>query len=184
MLMHSFSEDTSTLTELLAIPHSSSRANRRSGPHQDLELEPPSATTPHWHTRQQRTTQEDWQNDRVQPASNHYPRQPLAPSSRQEVALDGLEALRQAVKQAEERGVRLGSLRQRQFFESKPAERIPIHADPLSPLRERDLEAMQALFQLENIGEIEADVTQMLLKLWPEPCWEDSPLEFLKDFLT
>lgn len=180
MLMHSFDEDPSTLTELLAIPNSSPHPK---GHIEHQELEPPPVTAAHWHGRIQRKTREDWLRDRSKPSIYHL-RQPPTPSSRQEVALDGLEALRQAVKQAEAEGVRLGSLRQREFFQSKPPERIPAHAEPLSPLRERDLEAMQALFQLENMGEIEVDITQMLLRLWPEPCWDDSPLDFLKDFLT
>lgn len=183
MLMHSFNEDTSTLIELLAIPSADASPNGHIEPPYDLGLEPPSIKAHPWSTWKQRGTPGDSSCDRNQRFS-YLPRQSLPPSSRQEVALDGLEALRQAVKQAEARGVRLGSPRQREFFQSKPLERIPIHADPLSPLRERDLEAMQALFQSDHMGEIETDITQMLLRLWPEPCWDDSPLDFLHDFLT
>ncbi|MGI0486815.1 hypothetical protein ACN4EK_15345 [Pantanalinema rosaneae CENA516] len=185
MLMHSFDEDTSTLTELLAISDAAASSDGHLDPFYDLELEPPpSVQVHHWSSRKPSMHRDDWQSDRRQGSHYDPPRHRLIPSSRQEVALDGLEALRQAVKQAEERGVRLGSIRQREFFQAKPPERIPIHAEPLSPLRERDLAAMQALFQVNNIGEIEADITQMLLKLWPEPCWDDSPLDFLKDYLT
>ncbi|WP_432808518.1 hypothetical protein [Pantanalinema sp. GBBB05] len=177
--MHSFDEDSSTLTELLAISNSFPRPNGHIEHHCDGE---PPAVTAQWHHWKQRTTREGWLDDRSE-QSVYRSGSSLHPSLRQEVALDGLEALRQAVKQAEAKGVRLGSLRQREFFQSQPAERIPIHAEPLSPLRARDLEAMQALFQVENMGEIEIDITQMLLRLWPEPCWEDSPLDFLQDFL-
>lgn len=56
-------------------------------------------------------------------------------------------------------------------------------ADPLAPLRDRDQAALQAFFELGNMYEIEADITRYLLLLWPEPCWEDDPFDFLQDFL-
>ncbi|MBF2027162.1 MAG: hypothetical protein IGS48_10405 [Oscillatoriales cyanobacterium C42_A2020_001] len=57
------------------------------------------------------------------------------------------------------------------------------YADPISPLRERDIQALAVLFQRDDIAMIEADLTQMLLRLLPEPCWEEDGFEFLKEFL-
>lgn len=57
------------------------------------------------------------------------------------------------------------------------------HAAPLMPLRERDVEALSEYFDHEHIQEIEADVIRNLLIRWPEPCWEDEPLDFLRDYL-
>lgn len=57
------------------------------------------------------------------------------------------------------------------------------YASPLAPLRERDEIALAAWFQREDIHEIETDIAAHLLKLLPEPCWEDNPLDFLKEFL-
>ncbi len=57
------------------------------------------------------------------------------------------------------------------------------HAEPLSPLRSRDLVELIGLFQQANMGEIEADLQRYLSLLCPEPCWEEDPLEFLREFL-
>ncbi len=57
------------------------------------------------------------------------------------------------------------------------------HAAPLMPLRERDIEVLSDYFEHEHIQEIEADVIRNLLIRWPEPCWEDEPLDFLQDYL-
>lgn len=56
-------------------------------------------------------------------------------------------------------------------------------AAPLSPLRDRDLRALSELFLTDTMSEIEADVAQLLIRLQPEPCWEDDPFAFLQDFL-
>lgn len=53
------------------------------------------------------------------------------------------------------------------------------YADPLSPLRERDLLALAALFQRDDMYAIEADVKHKLLLLLPEPCWDDDTFAFL-----
>lgn len=47
------------------------------------------------------------------------------------------------------------------------------YAAPLSPLRERDILALAALFQRDDMYTIEADVKHKLLSLLPEPCWDD-----------
>jgi hypothetical protein len=56
-------------------------------------------------------------------------------------------------------------------------------ASPLSSLRDRDLAVLEDLFVRQDINAIEADLTQMLLRLLPAPCWEEDPFEFLKEFL-
>lgn len=57
------------------------------------------------------------------------------------------------------------------------------HATPLAPLRERDVQALSDWFDREDIHHVETDVIRNLLLRWPEPCWEDDPLEFLGDYL-
>ena len=57
------------------------------------------------------------------------------------------------------------------------------HAAPLMPLRERDLQMLSDYFDHDHIQEIEADVIRNLLIRWPEPCWEDEPLDFVRDYL-
>lgn len=56
-------------------------------------------------------------------------------------------------------------------------------AAPVSPLRSRDCIALAELFERDDIHAIEADVSQRLLALLPEPCWEDDVFDFLKEFL-
>lgn len=117
--------------------------------------------------------------------SSHYQSVLLRDSYQPQAELDGLYALRQAA--------RLKTLRQRTSSRSKVAFAIlPNTADygtldsyaaPLSPLRERDLTALAALFQRDDIYAIEADVSHRLLSLLPEPCWEDDVFAFLQEFL-
>lgn len=66
---------------------------------------------------------------------------------------------------------------------SQSSERLGTFADPLSPLRERDLFALEGLFQRSDMYWIEADVNQMLLHLLPEPCWDEDAFDFLREFL-
>lgn len=56
-------------------------------------------------------------------------------------------------------------------------------AAPLMPLRTRDLAVLEDLFQQEKIDEVEAEILRILFFLHPEPCWEDDPLDFLKEYL-
>ncbi|PSB19774.1 hypothetical protein C7B65_10420 [Phormidesmis priestleyi ULC007] len=56
------------------------------------------------------------------------------------------------------------------------------HAAPLSPLRDRDLVALDEFFDRDDLLDLEQDVNRHLLRLFPEPCWEDA-LSFLKDYL-
>jgi hypothetical protein len=57
------------------------------------------------------------------------------------------------------------------------------HADPLMPLRQRDEQVLMDLFKQEDIEAIEADIAINLLWRCPEPCWEDNPFEFLREYL-
>ncbi len=104
------------------------------------------------------------------------------PQVASEVDPDGLEALQQAAQRGELQKQRSGW---KQWDTIAPASGYEFlnYADPLSPLKARDEEALMALFQGGNMAEIEADISHCLLQLLPEPCWEEDPLEFLKDFL-
>ena len=53
----------------------------------------------------------------------------------------------------------------------------------LNSLRERDWEALNSLFDRDDSDEIEAEIKSKLVWLVPEPCWEDNPFEFLREFL-
>jgi hypothetical protein len=75
-----------------------------------------------------------------------------------------------------------GDLR-KELLPSQPSARLGAFADPLSPLRERDLFALEGLFQRSDMYWIEADVNQMLLHLLPEPCWDEDAFDFLHEFL-
>lgn len=88
-------------------------------------------------------------------------------------AADGLAALKQAAEQAAQRRP-----------QTQPISYQELHAAPLSPLRERDLEAMNLFFQREDMPQIEAEVNHLLLRLLPAPCWEEDALEFLREFLA
>ncbi len=57
------------------------------------------------------------------------------------------------------------------------------YAPPLMPLKQRDTKALTKLFEREDIDEIEADINQRLLRLIPEPCWDDNPFDFLAEYL-
>lgn len=57
------------------------------------------------------------------------------------------------------------------------------YAAPLMPLRERDNQVLSELFKQDGIDEIEADILNNLIQRFPEPCWEDDPLEFLEEYL-
>ncbi|XGV96721.1 MAG: hypothetical protein ACAF41_28860 [Leptolyngbya sp. BL-A-14] len=110
----------------------------------------------------------------------------LKPSS-QDVDLDGLYALRQAaaLKTMRQMQPRSGSTSLVALSDKRIAatlDQFPF-AEPLSPLRERDLTALSEFFQRDDITVLEADINQRLLLLLPEPCWEDSPFDFLTEFL-
>ncbi len=57
------------------------------------------------------------------------------------------------------------------------------HASPLMPLRDRDLKVLVELFTQEEIESIEEDIRCNLMRRAPEPCWEDDPFSFLREYL-
>jgi len=58
-----------------------------------------------------------------------------------------------------------------------------VHAPPLSALKERDWKALKELFDRKDGDEIEADINSKLCLMVPEPCWEDEPFDFLREYL-
>lgn len=60
---------------------------------------------------------------------------------------------------------------------------LTFHAEPLTPLRQRDEHALEDIFGDIHIEEIFSDVFVRLKQLYPEPCWEDEPFDFLKSYL-
>jgi len=53
----------------------------------------------------------------------------------------------------------------------------------LMPLNYRDIHALADLFEQGDMNEIESNIDQMLLSIYPEPCWDDSLGDFLTEFL-
>lgn len=98
------------------------------------------------------------------------------------VGLTELHQLQHFAQLQEQRKFRSDSFR-KEDLEPQPVERVGNYADPLSPLRQGDLDALAQLFYRSDMATIEADVNQMLLRLLPEPCWEDEGLDFLSEFL-
>jgi len=94
-----------------------------------------------------------------------------------------LQALRQTAYLGEQQKRRSGSIRKEAIASFDIAQPVGNFAAPLSPLRERDLAALSALFSTDTMSAIEADVAQLLIRLQPEPCWEDDPFNSLQDFL-
>lgn len=101
---------------------------------------------------------------------------------RQENASE-LQALRQSAYVGEQQKQRSGSIRKEAIASLDVAQSVGNFAAPLSPLRDRDLNALSELFLTDKMNDIEADVAQLLIRLQPEPCWEDDPFAFLQDFL-
>ena len=58
-----------------------------------------------------------------------------------------------------------------------------VNIDTLIPLTERDCRAMAELFDRGDCDEIEKDINRKLQKIYPEPCWEDDPYDFLREYL-
>ena len=115
--------------------------------------------------------------------SPHHPSASLRTTSLPETDLDGLHALRRVAK--------LRTMRQPQPHKwsrvaltmlpdsMRGSDSLDSYAAPLSPLRERDISALAALFQRDDMFAIEADVKHKLLSLLPEPCWDDDTFAFL-----
>ncbi|WP_206602969.1 hypothetical protein [Leptolyngbya ohadii] len=56
------------------------------------------------------------------------------------------------------------------------------HAQNL-PLRGRDLQVLKELFNQDDIEAIASDILENLGWRCPEPCWEDDPFDFLREYL-
>jgi hypothetical protein len=63
----------------------------------------------------------------------------------------------------------------------------PSHPQTYAPvftsLRERDWKVLIELFDRQDSEDIEADINSNLLLMIPEPCWEDDPFDFLREYL-
>lgn len=59
----------------------------------------------------------------------------------------------------------------------------PQYAPVFTSLKERDWTALLELFDTQDIDDIEADINSSLLLMIPEPCWEDDPFDFLREYL-
>jgi hypothetical protein len=60
---------------------------------------------------------------------------------------------------------------------------LQTYAPVLTSLRERDWKILIELFERHDSDEIEADINTNLLLRMPEPCWEDDPFDFLREYL-
>lgn len=127
--------------------------------------------------RSSTTFQSSSVSDRSVVPSTH----PRSPPNRIENASE-LYALRQVAYLGKQQKRRDSSIRKEvvSFDVDQP---VGNFAAPLSPLKDRDLTALSALFSTDKMNTIEADVTQLLIRLQPEPCWEDDPFAFLQEFL-
>lgn len=60
---------------------------------------------------------------------------------------------------------------------------LHVYTPSLPSLRDRDWIALRELFDRDDGDEIEADIHTNLFWLIPEPCWEDDPFDFLREYL-
>lgn len=60
---------------------------------------------------------------------------------------------------------------------------LGFHAEPLAPLRQRDEQALEELFDDSQVEEMMTDIHLRLKQLCPEPCWEDDPFDFLAGYV-
>nr|WP_242054215.1 hypothetical protein [Nostoc parmelioides] len=58
-----------------------------------------------------------------------------------------------------------------------------IYAPVFTSLKERDWKALLEMFDRDDIDELEADINFNLQLMIPEPCWEDDPFDFLREYL-
>jgi hypothetical protein len=73
----------------------------------------------------------------------------------------------------------LNSLQPRQASFGGPVSPVA----PSTALRERDLKALEELFEHEGIEQVQADILHNLELLSPELCWEEDPFDFLREYL-
>jgi hypothetical protein len=57
------------------------------------------------------------------------------------------------------------------------------HASPLAPLRQRDSQALENFFDSDRIQDVALDIHRYLARMYPEPCWEDEPYDFLRGYI-
>jgi hypothetical protein len=60
---------------------------------------------------------------------------------------------------------------------------IELDSELLRSLTQRDVTAFLELFDRKDSDEIQADINKQLQKMHPEPCWEENPFEFLREYL-
>ncbi|WP_341527245.1 hypothetical protein WKK05_32850 [Nostoc sp. UHCC 0302] len=60
---------------------------------------------------------------------------------------------------------------------------LQVYAESFTSLKERDWNALTDLFDRDDGDEIEADINSNLYWRTPEPCWEDDPFDFLREYL-
>ena len=60
---------------------------------------------------------------------------------------------------------------------------VAFHAEPLAPLRQRDEQALDDIFEDIQVDAIIADICSRLKQLHPEPCWDDEPFDFLRGYV-
>ncbi len=65
---------------------------------------------------------------------------------------------------------------------SLPSYELALHAEPVAPLNDRDIRALESVFNYGKLEDAIADVRVRLQRLYPEPCWEDDPYSFLGDY--
>ncbi len=124
-------------------------------------------------------TQTHWAVDLVVAGTEPAVQPPPFERTRQVHALNELQALRQAAAIGARQKQLYGSLLSAVKAPLATTETVGHYAAPLSPLRDRDLEALLGLFNCAEMADIEADVKQMLLRLFPEPCWDDDISDLL-----
>lgn len=78
---------------------------------------------------------------------------------------------------------RTATLRARQADVSALLRPLTFHAEPLAPLRQRDEQALEDMFDDDKIEDIVSDICIRLKQLCPEPCWEDDSFDFLKGYI-
>ncbi|MDZ8023148.1 MAG: hypothetical protein RMX65_023695 [Nostoc sp. DedQUE01] len=60
---------------------------------------------------------------------------------------------------------------------------LQVYTPSLPSLRDRDWTALIELFDRDDGDDIEADIHINLFWLIPEPCWEDDPFDFLREYM-
>ena len=78
---------------------------------------------------------------------------------------------------------RAATLRARQAEISTLLRPLTFHAEPLAPLRQRDEQALEEIFDDGQIEDIISDICIRLKQLCPEPCWEDDSFDSLKGYI-